>query len=130
MKTIEQSVKFAASADTVYSVYMDPRKHAKAIGGSAQVSKKVGSLFSAWDGYCRGKILHLEPGKLIVQTWRASDWRKADPDSVLILAFMDRGNGSELRMVHANVPDEKADELAEGWKEHYWAPFKDYLRGT
>jgi hypothetical protein len=30
-------------------------------------------------------------------------------------------------MVQSNVPEEQADEAAEGWKEWYWNPLKEYF---
>jgi activator of HSP90 ATPase len=130
MKTIEQTVTFDAKPLAVYNLYMDAKKHAAAIGGAVKVAKRVGSKFSAWDDYCWGKILHFDPGTLIVQTWRASDWKKSDPDSILILHFEGVGGKTRLRMVHANVPDAHATALGKGWKEHYWEPFAAALRGT
>jgi activator of HSP90 ATPase len=129
VRTLEQRVPFAAAPKTVYELYMDAKKHSTAIGGKVRVSKKVGSAFSAWDDYCTGTILHLEPGRMVVQTWRASDWKKSDPDSVLVLLFEKAGTGTMLTMIHANVPDREADALAAGWQEHYWTPFGDALRG-
>jgi hypothetical protein len=35
--------------------------------------------------------------------------------------------GTELVMVHSDVPEEQADETAEGWIEWYWNPLKKYF---
>jgi len=84
---------------------------------------------SAGGKYIKGKILHLKSNKMIVQTWRASDWTKEDPDSVLILTFSKNEDETTLMtMVHANVPDNKFEELKKGWKEHYWSKWKKYIK--
>ena len=75
-----------------------------------------------------GTFLSLVPGKLIVQTWRGSDWKRSDLDSVLILAFSRRQRGARLAMVHANVPDAHARSITKGWHTYYWQPWKKYLR--
>lgn len=41
----------------------------------------------------------------IVQSWRASDWKKTDLDSILILMFSRAPRGARIALVHANVPD-------------------------
>lgn len=114
VKTILQTETFPGRPEALYDLYLDPKKHAAAIGGDVKVSRKIGAAFSAWDDYCKGKILHLEPGRIIVQTRRASDWKKTDPDSILILTFEKSGKSTELRMVHANVPDAHAASLDNG----------------
>jgi hypothetical protein len=35
--------------------------------------------------------------------------------------------GTEISMIHSNVPAEQADDLAEGWVEFYWEPMKEYF---
>jgi hypothetical protein len=35
--------------------------------------------------------------------------------------------GTELVMVHSDVPEEQADEASEGWTEWYWDPLKKYF---
>ena len=35
--------------------------------------------------------------------------------------------GTELRMVHSNVPAEQADSYRQGWIDHYWTPLKAYF---
>jgi hypothetical protein len=30
-------------------------------------------------------------------------------------------------MIHSNVPEEQADDLAEGWNEFYWKLLKEYF---
>ncbi len=86
-KTIQQSVKFSAPPDRLYDIYMDSKKHGAVIKSRASISRRVGGRFSAFGGMLRGKILVLVPKRMIVQTWRGSDWRKSDPDSILILTF-------------------------------------------
>jgi hypothetical protein len=39
-----------------------------------------------------------------------------------------KGNKTELTMVHSSVPAEQAKEYAQGWKDYYWEPLKEYFR--
>ncbi len=68
---------------------------------------------------------------MIVQTWRGSNWKRSDTDSVLILSFQRVRGGSRLVMVHANVPDANAKSIGSrtgGWHGHYWRAWWAYLR--
>lgn len=128
MKTIIQKVRFKTSPKELYDIFLDSKKHTEATGGKATVSNKVGGSFKAWDGYHGGKNLALVPGGMIVQSWRAISFKKADLDSVLILTFEKKGSGTELTMVHAVVPDHEAPGITKGWPEYYWRPITKYLK--
>ena len=87
----------------------------------------VGGKFTAWDGYISGKFLELEDGKCVVQEWTSTDFPEGYPPSTLELTFREVPEGTEIVMVHSNVPKEQADEVAEGWTEFYWNPLKEYF---
>lgn len=125
--TIVQRVEFDATPATLFETYVDARKHAKATGGGAVMSQKEGTRFSAWDGYIEGVNLAIVKDRLVVQSWRASDWTADDPDSILVLAFSATKKGARVDLVHANVPDRERDALDQGWHDNYWEPWKAYL---
>jgi activator of HSP90 ATPase len=128
-KTIQQNVKFADStARQLFNIYTSSKKHSDATGGAATITKKVGEKFTAWDGYIKGKNLHVVSGKTVVQTWRASDWPKGAADSILILNFDDVEGGAEIRLVQVRFPEEEFKGLSQGWRDHYWKPMKNYLK--
>jgi len=128
-KTITQKIVFKdAKASSLYNMYLDSREHTKLTGNNpANISAKEGAKFSIYDGYSWGKNLQLVKDKLIVQSWRASDWKKSDVDSTLILSFEQNKNDAVINMIHANVPDNQASALKDGWNDFYWKPWKKYL---
>ena len=125
--TIKQTVIIPASPKEVYDAYVDPKKHAKFTGSGATGKPAVGGKMTAWDGYIFGKYLELEDGKRVVQEWTTTDWVEGYPASKLELTFKEVPEGTEITMVHSNVPKEKADEIADGWIEFYWNPLKEYF---
>ena len=128
VKTIQQTVVFKnTTPEMLYDIYMDAKKHSSAGGGKATISSKVGSKFSAWDGYITGKTLHLVKGKMIVQSWRSSDFKSNDPDSIFILQFEKKGKDALAHMIHTNVPDSEFSGLKSGWNDFYWKPWKKFL---
>jgi activator of HSP90 ATPase len=127
-KTILQTVVFKKTTpETLYDIYMDAKKHSKATGGTAKISDKAGSSYSAWDDYITGKNLQLVKGKMIVQSWRSSEFKSSDLDSIFILQFEKKGNDALVHMVHANVPDHQYAQVKGGWNDFYWKPWKKYL---
>ena len=127
VKTIRQTVMIPAVPKDVYEAYVDPKKQTKFTGSKATGKPVVGGKFTAWDGYIFGKYLELEDGKRVVQEWSATDFPKGAAPSRLELCFNKVPEGTELVMVHSDVPAEVADDDAEGWTEWYWNPLKEYF---
>ena len=126
-KAIQQSVRFNASPETLYEMYMDSAKHSNATGVPAKLSRKAGSAFTAFGGMLRGRTLLIVPGKMIVQSWRSKEWKNMDADSILILTFSSAGSGGRVDLVHVNVPGHDHEGVTEGWKKYYWKPWRSYL---
>jgi len=129
-KTIQQKIVFKnTTTGVLYNFYMNAKLHSQLTGGETKISEKEGARFSAYDGYCGGKNLQLIRNRLIVQSWRSADWSDDDVDSTFILLLEQKGKDAEVTMIHANVPDAQAKALADGWKDFYWTPWKNYLAG-
>ncbi len=128
MNTIQQTVEFPATPARLFEIYMDSRKHTEATGAKATVSRKVGGKFTAFDGMLAGRNLIVIPSHLIVQAWRATHWKKADPDSILILKFSKTKAGGRIELVHVNVPDHDHLGVKKGWPHYYWKPWRAYLK--
>jgi activator of HSP90 ATPase len=127
-KVIKQKVVIPASPAEVYDAFIDARKHSAFTGGKATCNPKVGGKISAWDGYISGKNLKLVVGKRIQQEWITTDWIDGYPASILDLSFTKKGSGTELTMIHSNVPAALASSFATGWKDHYWTLLKKYFQ--
>jgi activator of HSP90 ATPase len=129
--TIYQKIVFTSTkTKDLYDLYMDSKKHSIATGAHASISPKEGGRYSAHDNYIKGKNLQLVKNRLIVQTWRSSDWDKNDVDSTFIICLEQKGNDAILYATHANVPDDEFDSIKKGWHEYYWKPWKKYLSGN
>jgi activator of HSP90 ATPase len=127
VKTIKQEVIVPATPVEVYEAFMDAEKHSAFTGSRATCDPRVGGEFTAWDGYISGKNLELEKGKRIVQEWVTTDWPKNYPPSRLELNFKAVKEGTEISMIHSEVPAEQADDTKQGWIDFYWEPLKEYF---
>jgi len=126
--TIKQTTLIDASPLEVYEAYVDPKKHAAFTGQAATGTPRVGGSFSAGDGYSRGKYLRLERGKRILHDWKTTEWPEGYPPSLLELTLKAKGKKTELTMVQSNVPEEQVDYYADGWREYYWEPLREYFK--
>ena len=126
-KLVKQAVTLPAPAKALYAMYLNPRTHQAITGGKVVISARAGSKYSAFNGMLRGRTLYTVPGRLIVQAWRSSGWKKGDLDSTLILRFTPRGGRGRIDLVHANVPDHDYRGVNNGWKKYYWRAWRKYL---
>ena len=123
--TIKQT--FNCSAEIFYNTWLSSKGHTDMTGGSAEIDEKVGTEFSAWDGYISGKNLELIPQKLIKQSWRTSEFQDSDPDSLIELTLQDKESGCVITLTHSAIPDGQPD-YEQGWKDHYFTPMDAYFR--
>ena len=129
-KVIRQTVYFDAPPPEVFEALMDSKKHAAFTGDAAKIERRVGGAFSVWGGYATGKTLRFEKDKMIVQSWRTTDFARGDPDSKVTFHLSKKGTGTRLVFVQSNVPDEQAADLRQGWIDFYWKPLKEYLKSS
>jgi activator of HSP90 ATPase len=125
--TIKQTVIIPADPEKVYEAFMNAKIHSEFTGSKATCNPIVGGKFTAWDGYISGKNVELEKGKKIVQEWKTTEWPGGYGPSRFELTLKKVRNGTQITMVHSNVPEKQAAELAEGWNEFYWTPLKEYF---
>ena len=126
--TIEFTVSAVVptSPKTIYDAWLDTAGHTKMTGSPAHASPIVGESFEAWEGYISGVNLALEPGKRIVQSWRAQDYTEADGHSQIEVTFEPVDGGTKITLVHSNVPDNQGGHES-GWGTHYFEPMKAYF---
>ncbi len=126
-KSLMLAASFVAAPDKLFDMYLDAESHSAFTGRPAVVEPRAGAAFSTFDGMLLGIILHLEPKRLIVQTWRSKNWPADAVDSVLVLSFYAEQNGARIELVQINVPDEDFAGVSQGWEKYYWAPWRAFL---
>jgi hypothetical protein len=66
------------------------------------------------------------PGRLIVQAWRATHWKKEDV-SVPVLKFSKILGRARVDQVHGGAPTYDQQGMQNGWMNYCWKPWKKYL---
>jgi len=124
---IIDSIVLPAPAEVLYATYLDAAKHAEITGAPVTISAESGSLFSAFNGSITGTTLTAIPSRLLVQSWRSTNFNQDDPDSTLILSFVPEGKDGRIDLVHLDVPSVDYRGVTEGWEKYYWGPWRLYL---
>jgi uncharacterized protein YndB with AHSA1/START domain len=126
-RAVTMAVHLPASAAKLYRMYLDPKQHAAFTGSPVTIAARVGAPFKAFGGALSGRILHLVPNRLIVQSWRSTEFSRRDLDSTLVLSFWPEKGGARIELTHVNVADSDFAGVSEGWGKYYWAPWRAYL---
>lgn len=126
--TIEFTVSgiLPASPQAIYDAWLDNDGHTRMTGSPAHATPIVGNSFDAWEGHITGKNLELDPGKRIVQSWRAADYTESDGHSQIEITLEPVEGGTKITLTHSNVPDNQTGHQA-GWLSHYFEPMKHYF---
>ncbi|WP_410962509.1 SRPBCC domain-containing protein, partial [Salmonella sp. SAL4358] len=85
-----------ATPKAIYEAWLDGKKHTAFTGGGATAQATVGGRHTAWDGYIHGWTLALQPGKRIVQSWRTTEFKPEDPDSLLEVKLAKAKGGTKV----------------------------------
>jgi activator of HSP90 ATPase len=125
--SIKVSAVIPAEPRAIFDAWMSSAGHAGMTGSGAKIGSRVGSAYSAWDGYISGKTLELEPPGRILQTWRTTDFAKDDPDSSLEILLEKARGGTRVTLVHTNIPAGTGPEYRKGWLDFYFKPMKEWF---
>jgi activator of HSP90 ATPase len=126
-KPIKLSVTLPVTPKTLYRAWLDSKEHSNFTGGIAEIERRVGSKFTAWDGYIEGENLELLLNKRIVQSWRTNEFPEGSPNSKLEITFNEVKNGTKVSLIHSDLPEGDGAKYRKGWKEHYFNPMKEYF---
>ena len=128
-KNVILAVSLPTTPDRLFDMYLDAESHASFTGFPVTIEPRIGNPFRAFDGMLSGTVIHLDPKRLIVQTWRSANWPSTAMDSVLTLSFLREKEGARIELVHVNVPEDDFAGVSQGWEKYYWTPWRNKLLG-
>jgi activator of HSP90 ATPase len=126
-KSLKQIIIIKTDPHNVYETFMDQDLHAKLIGSSAKIERWVGGSFNVFDGYATGNTLELLADRMIMQSWRASDWKEGAVSKIKIELKKLKG-GTEITFTQTGIPPEELKAITKGWNDFYWNPLKKMYR--
>jgi len=116
-----------ASPEQIYQAWLSSEGHSAMTGSPAEVHTGAGREFTAWDGYISGKTLETEQPGRILQSWRTSEFPEGSPDSRVEVRLEAVEAGTELTLVHSEIPDGQGGGYRQGWLDFYFTPMGDYF---
>ena len=126
-RTVTLAATLPRSPARLYAMYLSHREHAAFTGAPVKIAARPGAHFEAFGGALTGTILQVVPNRLIVQSWRSTQFAKRDLDSTLVLSFWPDTAGGRIELTHVNVAETDFAGVSEGWSRYYWVPWRAYL---
>lgn len=124
--TIELEVVLNISQEELYNAWLSSKEHSNFTKSKATIVPTVKGRYTTWEGYITGETLELHPHNKVVQSWRTTDFKSTEENSLLEVLFEPQGNKTKLILKHSNIPEGTDDEYKIGWKEFYIEPMKEY----
>ena len=116
-----------APPERIYAAWLSSDEHTAFTGDKAVVEPFVGGTHSTFDGYAIGRTVELQPGRRIVQTWRAEDFPLGSPDSRVEVTLEETVGGTMLTILHTEIPSGQGTSCRDGWVKFYLEPLKGYF---
>ena len=132
MKTMDlkQELYFEVEPNDFYTAILSKEQHEAFTGDEANISDTVNTEFSTYSNYIIGKNVLLEPGKLIIQEWRAQEENWSDYHySTIQFKLKELDQGTHLTFIHKGIPEAYFESISAGWHTYYWEPLKHYFKG-
>lgn len=120
----EVEVRIAASPETVFDFFTDPDKMIQWMGRSAELDPRPGGkLHCDMNGrnVARGEYVEIERPNRVVFTWgwEGEESSVAPGASTVEVLLVADGDGTQLRLIHSDLPGaESAERHSRGWS-HY-----------
>ena len=124
MKDFKKYYKIKAEVQDIYACLTNPFTIELWTGYPAKVEAKEGTEFELWGGDISGKMLKIEPEKLLVQQWYYDD---QEEESIVTIKLHDSKSYVSVELHQTNIPDEVYDEFVSGWNDSFFGTIKDFL---
>jgi activator of HSP90 ATPase len=116
MKNFKKYFVIPAEPEEVFYALTNPFTIELWTGYPAIMDTDIGTEFSLWEGDITGKNLEIITNKKIVQEWYFGDQSEK---SIVTLKIFENKKGTQLEVIHENIPDEDFENIVEGWNEYY-----------
>lgn len=126
MKVFKKAYFISAPRKEVYDAFINPDKIAVWSGQEAEMSDEEGASFSLWGHTIYGvnKIVSIDR---IVQDWQENTWEKP---SLVTFIFSDAEQGTNIELIHEEIPDQSYEGIKSGWDDYYVLPLKDFVENN
>lgn len=121
---VEVEVRIAASPETVFDFFVDPKLMIQWMGRAVEADPRSGGILRCDirdETVVRGEYVEVDRPRRVVFTWGwEGDGPSIDPgESTVEVLLAPDGDGTHLRLVHSGLPTvDSAERHGHGWR-HY-----------
>jgi uncharacterized protein YndB with AHSA1/START domain len=132
MSNIEKNLHIAAPVEKVWAALTDPQAiDGWMVDNTVQVDLRKGGKYALFSGETIGAFTQVEHARVLEYTWRQNSWRKEWADSLVRWELKRGGDGTFVRLVHSNFPnEEERDSHDEGWDAYWLQPMVEWLEAN
>ena len=124
MKDFKKYFVIPAEPEEVFYALTNPFTIELWSGYPAIMNTEVGTEFSLWEGDITGKNIEIITNKKIVQEWYFGDQTEK---SIVTIKIFENKKGTQVEVIHDNIPDEDYENIVEGWNESYVGAIIDFF---
>ncbi|HYX10205.1 MAG TPA: SRPBCC family protein [Bacteroidales bacterium] len=124
MKTIKLKIHLYASSEDIYNALTNSFAVSLWTGLPATMDDKEGTEFSLWEGDIVGRNIEMIPNEKIVQEWYFGD---QEEQSIVTIKLHKSEEGTQLEVIHTNIPDDDYADMLYGWKNYYLGSLKEFF---
>ena len=131
---VEQEIRIDARPETVFEFFVDEQKMVRWKGKEAELDPRPGGVYRVVindRAIARGEFVELDPPRRVVFTWgwEGDENPVAPGSSTVEVELAPDGDGTIVRLVHRDLPDEQQREQhAHGWS-HFLARLAEAAAG-
>jgi activator of HSP90 ATPase len=126
MKALALTYIIPATPERVMDALCDEEKISVWSGKPAEMNAFDGGTFSLWQGSIYGENIEITASR-IVQSWQLEEWN--EPSRVTINLKADN-RGTEIEIIHENIPDRSYTPVEKGWLNFYITPLMQSLQSA
>ena len=124
MKDFKKYFTLLAEPEEVYIALTNPFTIELWTGYKAIMSTEVNTEFSLWEGDITGRNIEFVENEKIVQEWYFGDQKE---QSIVTMKLFENKKGTQVELIHTNIPDEDFENITEGWNEYYFGALKTFF---
>jgi len=129
---ITKEIYIECSPKTLFSFFIDPEKMMKWMGRHILLEPKIGGKYRIdinGQDIAIGEYKEITPFEKIIMSWGWNDSSIMPPGSTTLeFHLIPKNNGTLLKFIHSNIPEEKMPSNNKGWN-HYMVRLKDFSEG-
>lgn len=124
MKDFKKYFVIPGEPEEVFAALTNPFTLELWTGYPAIMDNKEGTEFSLWEGSITGKNLEVIENKKLVQEWYFGE---QEEKSIVTIKLFENKKGTQVELIHTNIPDDDYENITEGWIEYYFGAINDFF---